>query len=405
MSAGALYEAMGLKGYLVEGAWEDEGTIRIQVAVPREALSCGQCGCRRVHIHERARREWKSAPFGTIPVVITMDSPKVKCLRCHSKSWHQPTFANGQRRVTKTFEKTLDAWLSKLTLQDAATMFGVAWHTVCDVDLARLKKLPRPQLSEVQRLAIDENYLGTRHGFVTTVLDLDTQAIVSVTKGRGQAALDQFFSTLKQAGSQIKAVATDMSGGYIAAVQKHLPKAALVFDRFHVVKLMNEKLTALRREMYHELTDKQHRQVLKGTRWLLLKNPENLKQNEKVDERARLKEALKLNESLATAYYLKEDLRQLWEQGSKSAAEKFLESWCKRAEASGIRHLHVMANTLRMYRSGLLNWYDHPISTGPLEGINNKIGALQRQAYGYRNFEHLKERILTLHHTKYSLKG
>ena len=205
--------------------------------------------------------------------------------------------------MTKTFEKTLDAWLSKLTLQDAATMFGVAWHTVCDVDLARLKKLPRPQLSEVQRLAMDENYLGTRHGFVTTVLDLDTQAIVSVTKGRGQAALDQFFSTLKQGGSQIKAVATDMSGGYIAAVQKHLPKAALVFDRFHVVKLMNEKLTALRREMYHELTDKQHRQVLKGTRWLLLKNPENLKQNEKVDERARLKEALKLNESLATASY------------------------------------------------------------------------------------------------------
>lgn len=405
MSAGALYEAMGLKGYKVEGAWEDEGTIRIQVAVPREALSCGQCGCRRVHVHERARREWKSAPLGTMPVVITMDSPKVKCLRCFSKTWHQPTFANGQRRVTKTFERTLDAWLSKLTLQDAATMFGVAWHTVCDVDLARLKKLPRPQLSEVQRLAIDENYLGVRHGFVTTVLDLDSKAIVSVTPGRGQAALDLFFSTLKQAGAQIQAVATDMAGGYIAAVRKHLPQAALVFDRFHVVKLMNEKLTALRREMYQELTDKQHRQIIKGIRWLLVKNPEHLKQNEKVDERARLKEALKLNESLATAYYLKEDLRQFWEQGSKRAAEKFLESWCQRAETSGIRHLHVMANTLRMYRSGLLNWYDHPLSTGPLEGINNKIGALQRQAYGYRNFEHLKERILTLHHTKYSLLG
>ena len=202
-----------------------------------------------------------------------MDSPKVKCLRCFSKTWHQPTFASGQLRVTKTFEKTLDAWLSKLTLQDAATMFGVAWHTVYDVDLARLRKLPRPQLSEVKRLAIDENYLGTRHGFVTIVLDLDTKAIVSVTKGCGQAALDQFFSTLKRSKANIEAVATDMAGGYIAAVQKHLSKAALVFDppkdiTRHVVKLMNEKLTALRREMYHELTDKMHKQVLKGTRWL-----------------------------------------------------------------------------------------------------------------------------------------
>ena len=405
MSAEVLYEAMGLKGYVVEGAWEDEGSIRVQVAAPREALSCGQCGCRRVHVHERARREWKSAPIGTTPVVITMDSPKVKCLRCFSKTWHQPTFANGQRRVTKTFEKTLQTWLSKLTLQDAATMFGVAWHTVCEMDLARLQKLPRPQLSEVKRLAIDENYWGARHGFVTVVLDLDSKAIVSVTKGRGQAALDQFFSTLKRSQAKIEAVATDMAGGYIAAVMEHLPKAALVFDHFHVVKLMNEKLSDLRRELHRELTDKMHKQVLKGTRWLLLRNPEHLKQTEKVDEKARLQEALKLNESLSIAYYLKEDLRQFWNQKSKPAAEKYLESWCRRAEASGIRQLHTMAKTLRTHRRGLLNWYDHPISTGPLEGINNKIGALQRRAYGYRNYEHLKEKLLTLHHTKFMLQG
>lgn len=405
MSAEALYEAMGLKGYHVEGAWEDEGAIRIQVAAPREALCCGQCGCRRVHIHERARREWKSAPLGTMPVVITMDSPKVKCLRCDSKTWHQPTFANGQRRVTKTFEKTLETWLAKLTLQDAATMFGVAWHTVCEVDLARIKKLPRPQLSQVKRLAIDENYLGAKHGFVTTVLDLDTKAIVSVTKGRGQAALDQFFSTLKRSKAKIEAVAIDMAGGYIAAVEKHLPHVALVFDHFHVVKLMNEKLSDLRREMYHELTDKLHKKVLKGTRWLLVMNPANLKQNEKVDEKARLDEALQLNASLSKAYYLKEDLRQFWNHRSKATAEKHLDAWCRRAESSGIRQMHTMAKTLRKCRRGLLNWYDHRISTGPLEGINNKIGALQRRAYGYRNYEHLQEKLLTLHHTKFTLQG
>jgi len=405
MSAEALYEAMGLEGYEVEGTWEDDGTLYVQVVVPRESLACRKCGCQRVHVDERARREWKSAPLGVTPVVITMDSPKVKCLKCGAKTWHQPTFASGQRRVTKTFEKSLEAWLSKLTIQDAAEMFGVAWHTVSEVDLARLQQLPRPQLSQVKRLAIDENYLGQRHGFVTVVLDLETTAIVSVLKGRGKSALAPFFIQLKQSKAKIKAVATDMAGGYIAAVMEHLPKAALVFDRFHVVKLMNEKLSDLRREMYHELKDKLHRKVLKGTRWLLVMNPENLRQNEKVDERAQLKEALKLNESLSIAYYLKEDLRQFWNQKSKPAAEKFLDGWCRRADASGIRQMQVMAKTLRQHRRGLLNWYDHPISTGPLEGINNKIGALQRRAYGYRNYEHLKERLLTLHHTKYTLQG
>ena len=317
MSAEALYEAMGLEGYEVEGTWENDGTLYVQVVVPRETLACRKCGCQRVHLDERARREWKSAPLGVMPVVITMDSPKVKCLECGAKTWHQPTFASGQRRVTKAFQKSLEAWLSKLTIQDAAEMFGVAWHTVSEIDLARLKKLPRPKLSGLQRLAIDENYLGTRHGFVTVVLDLDTMAIVSVLKGRSKAALAPFFSQLKQAKAKIAAVAIDMAGGYIAAVMEHLPKAALVFDPDlillrHVVKLMNEKLSDLRREMYHELTDKMHRQVLKGTRWLLVMNQENLQQNEKVDEKAQLQAALKLNESLFVAYYLKEDSRQFW---------------------------------------------------------------------------------------------
>ena len=168
---------------------------------------------------------------------------------------------------------------------------------------------------------------------------------------------------------------------------------------------MNEKLTALRRDLHRELTDQLQRDVLKGLRWRLLKNPENLTQNDTIDERARLQEALKRNESLAIAYDLKDELRLFWKQSSKHAAEKFLKDWCRRADASGIRQLQTMAKTLPAHRTGLLNWYDEPISTGPLEGINNKIGALQRRAYGFRNYEHLKLRLLTLHHTRFTLKG
>jgi hypothetical protein len=167
------------------------------------------------------------------------------------------------------------------------------------MDRRRLQRLGRPELRSLKRLAIDEVYVGKLHRFLTLVYDLDSGAIVSVSKGRGQKALTGFFSRLKRAGVTIHAVATDMAGGYIAAVMKHLWPTQLVFDRFHVMRLMNEKLSTLRREMYRELKDVQQRDVLKGIRWLLLKNPENLKQtgapSGSGDERSRLAEALKLN--------------------------------------------------------------------------------------------------------------
>ena len=145
------------------------------------------------------------------------------------------------------------------------------------------------------------------------------------------------------------------------------------------------------------------KQVIKGTRWLLLKNPENLDQDRQEGER--LNEALRLNQPLALAYYLKEDLRQFWEQPSKTAAATFLEDWIARAQSAGIPFLLRFSKTLALHRRGLLAYYDYPISTGPLEGTNNKIKTMQRQAYGFRDREFFKLKILALHETRYALVG
>jgi transposase len=145
------------------------------------------------------------------------------------------------------------------------------------------------------------------------------------------------------------------------------------------------------------------KKVLKGTRWLLLKNPENL--DEKQDEKRRLKEALKLNEPLATAYYLKDDLRRFWDQPGKRFATIFLDGWIRRAETSGIKVLKQMAKTLAAHRSGLLAYYDVMISSGPLEGTNNKIKTMKRQAYGFRDMEFFKLKILAIHEMKFALVG
>jgi transposase len=158
---------------------------------------------------------------------------------------------------------------------------------------------------------------------------------------------------------------------YIQAVSNNLPKTRIVFDHFHVIKLYNDKLTGLRRSLYRKLKNNEKKEVLKRTRWLLLKNPENL--NSERNEAERLEKALSINKPLAVAYYMKEELRQFWKQPGKASAEVFLIHWIGRAKASGIPMLTRFADTLQSHKDGLLAYYDHPISTGPLEGTNNKI--------------------------------
>jgi transposase len=233
------------------------------------------------------------------------------------------------------------------------------------------------------------------------VLNLETGAVVFVGDGKGADALEPFWKRLQAARAQVEAVATDMSAAYLQAVRDHLGGAVHVFDHFHVIKLFNEKLSDFRRELHREATDQLHKEVLQGTRWLLLKNPENLDPKRK--ERERLEEALRMNQPLATVYYLKEDLRQIWEQPDQETAARVLDDWIRRAEASCIKVLQKFASTLALPRRGILAYYAYPISTGPLEGTNNKIQTMKRQAYGFRAQEFFKLKILAIHEAKYAL--
>lgn len=163
------------------------------------------------------------------------------------------------------------------------------------------RRFRRPRLKDLRLLAIDEISVGRGHRYLTVVLDLESGAVVFVGDGKGSEALDPFWRRLRQSGAKVEAVAIDMSQAYFQAVKEHLPGAILVFDHLHVVKLMNDKLSNLRRELQRQAEEEQ-KAVLKGTRWLLVKNPENLREG--TDEADRLREALALNAPLAAAYYL-----------------------------------------------------------------------------------------------------
>jgi transposase len=335
--------------------------------------------------------------------MIHLPVARVECQKCCLSRQVQVKFARERVSYTRSFERYVLDLSAYMTIQDLADHLQVSWDLVKGIQKRYLKKkFSRPKLRNVRQIAIDEIHIG-RGRFATVVLDLERGAVVFVGKGRGIEAVRPFWRRLRSSRAKIRAVATDMAPGYIAAVREFLPDAVHVFDRFHVMKLFNEKLSDFRREVYRALPDEMQKKVLKGIRWLLLKNPENL--DEEKDERRRLEAALELNEPLATVYYMKERLRYFWEQDTKQEARRWLDEWIQLAEDSGIRMLKQFARTLAIHRQGLLAWYDYPISTGPLEATNNKIQLLKRQAFGYRDTEFFHLKIYALHLAKYALVG
>jgi transposase len=403
VSTSLLYHAFGIQGYVYQRTDYVGGEVHFTVRQPDKALRCPACRSREVIRKGGQHRRFRGLPIGHRTVWIELFVPRLGCKACGAVRQAAVGFAPGRHRYTKRFARYVLQLARCMSIWDVAGHLGVSWHLVKTILKAELqRRFRRPRLGDLGRIAIDEISIGRGHRYLTVVLDLETGAVVFVGEGKGSEALDPFWKRLRRAGAQIEAVAIDMSQAYIRAVKEHLPEAVLVFDHFHVVRLMNDKLSRLRRDLQRQ-AEAEQKEVLKGSRWLLLKNPGRL--DEEKDEGRRLREALDLNAPLAAAYYLKEDLRQLWSLPDKASAARFLKDWIEKARATAIPQLRQMANTMSLFREGVLAYYDVPISTGPLEGTNTKIKLLQRQAYGYRDQEFFRLRIFALHETRYELVG
>ena len=282
-----------------------------------------------------------------------------------------------------------------MTLQDVANHLNVSWDTVKEIHSIYLERhYSPPSLKGVVNIGIDEFAVRKGHIYKTIVVDLDTGRILYVGDGKGVDALDKFWKRVKRHKVKIEHVATDLSVAFIASVLENCPGAVHVFDHFHVVKLMNDHLDDIRRKVYAMEKDVNKRKVLKGTRYLLLGNGEDIFDQQ---HKTRLDNALAMNEPLSKAYYLKEQLREIWSQISKEEAESVLDDWVKQARKSKIPHLMRIAATLLAHRRGILAWYDSHISTGKVEGINNKIKVMKRNAYGFRDDWYFTLRLYALH--------
>lgn len=404
MSTSILYHAWGIYGYDFKTVTFREGKMIFEIAHQAGTLQCSACRSYSIICRGAVSRTFRSLPVGGREVLFQLPVQRVECNDCGVVRQVEIGFADPRVSYTKRFERYVLELLRFATIQDVARHLHISWDVIKEIQKADLgKRFSKPNLKSLRKLAVDEIAVAKGHSYMTVVMDLDTGAVVFVGDTKGHQALDPFWKMLGRHRNNIEAVASDMGKAYLFAIRENLPNAVHVLDHFHVVKYFNDRLSALRRELYREAAFGLQKNVLKGTRWLLLKNPENL--DDSRNEKARLEEALQLNKPLATAYYLKEELRTFWSKPNKASAEKVIRSWISKAESSGIGILKTFAQTLLIHRRAILAFYDYPISTGPLEGMNNKIKTMKRQAYGFRDMEFFKLKIKALHETKYALVG
>lgn len=282
-----------------------------------------------------------------------------------------------------------------------AAVTGLSWDTVKSIVRRVLEKdYGHPRLQDLCYRSMDEPYLGREKKFYTLVLDRESGRIMWVAKGKGAEALRKFWRALRLSKARLAAVTMDVSAAYGAAVAENLPDAAVGFDRFHIVKLVNEKLNDLRREMVREAPGLMKKTV-KGICYRRLMRRENVREQ----KLPQLQEALKTNAPLNLRYLLKETLGLLWEQPGFEAMAEFLKEWGQWAAKSGVRQMQQLAKTLSLHARGILNWWEHRISNGRMEGTNNKIKTMLRQTYGLRDERYFTLKLYSLHDSRLTLLG
>ena len=361
--------------------------------------------CKGTHVVKAGGRErsFKGTPIGTRRVRIVVHLHRQECRSCGARRLEPITLADPKRTYTRHLARYVLELCKRASIADVVRMVDLPWKTVCAIlrkDLeARQKKIC---LRHLKYLAIDEVSVGKgQNNYLTVVLDLTTGHAVHVVEGRTKKGLQRFFARLRRMRVRVKAVAMDMHAPFRDAVlQYYGTRVVIVYDHFHISKLLNEQLDDVRREQMR-LAEAQGKSVLKGIRFLLLRASETLQD----DGEERLQAVFAVNATLFKAYILKEELRECWRAGSVKQARTMLRDWITQARASGILQFVRFSKTLESHMHGILAFFRHPISTGPLEAFNNNIGLLIRRSYGYRNRKFLMLRILFLHECHRGLTG
>jgi transposase len=348
------------------------------------ASYCSGCW-REAPIHDVEWRTVRDLPLFEHAVELEVPRVRVACAQCGPKlellGWLEP-----YARVTQRLAQSVARLCAVMSNRHVAEYFGLNWKTVKEIDKRSLqRRLGPPDFQGVTVIGMDEFAIQRGHRYATVVIEPARKRVLWVGRGRSREELRPFFVLLGPQGcAALQAVVMDMNTAYEQEVRAHAPQARLVYDLFHVVaKYGREVIDRVRVDEANRLRGDRHgRRLVKGARWLLLRNRENVTREA---DQVRLSELLAANRALLTVYVLKDDLKALWEYRHEGYARRFWSGWYRRAIRSRIAPLQAFACRLRVYLPGVLAHCRYPLNTSLLEGINNKIKVIKRMAYGFRD--------------------
>lgn len=344
---------------------------------------CSSCGRRCEKYHDTTDRWVRDLPILDAETHLMVPRYRVACVVCGPKVEHLPWLAKWSR-VTVRLAENVARLCKVLAIKHVAEFYRLGWDTVKAIDKEWLEEhVGEPDLSELTQLAMDEFAIKRGHRYATIFVEPERKQVLWVCRGRSREDIRPFFEKLGPEGCRrLEAVAMDMNGAYEEEVRARCPQAQIVYDLFHVVaKYGREVIDRVRVDEANRQTHRGDRQVIKGARWLLLRNADGMKRQDRI----KLRELLAVNRRLATTHILKEDLKSLWDYRYPGAAMSFWKEWYQRAVRSRIEPLKRFARNLRDRLHGILAHCRYPLHTSLLEGINNKIKVIKRMAYGFRD--------------------
>ena len=390
-----LYYTQRIRGFQQESVKYNGSSIRY--SLKRTKFQCSHCGSLDVTPEPLGQRLVHGEPMGCChEVIFEFTSYRLYCPRCKTRAVDPiPFLSHPWSRMTKALERTVLELRQHMSIRAVAHYFHLRWHTVKELETKHLKKKFRCiPTAHIKAIGIDEIHVGRgmkNEQFLTIVRDLRSGAVIHVGEGKGVSALAGALKKLKK--SKLKIVTMDMANAYSTWISQNFPQAHIVFDHFHVVKLMNDKLNKVRKRVSSKIDAAQQNQ-LKGLRFIFLKNNEDLSE----DAKSILRNMRGDFQDLGDAYMFKEALRTIYTRAKNSCHAKIaFHRWIKLAEETQIPELRTMVRTIRDKLDGIVSfWTFRHISNASMEGFNNKIRWLIKQAYGFRDREYFKLKIYRL---------
>ena len=381
-----LRKQLGLKAHTVTKVEETERYMIVHIdRLGGRLLRCGVCRqrCRKVH-STRPEREWRDLSMRKLPLKLRYRPRRVECPRCGLRVEDFP-WAEPWARVTTALSNAVAVLGRELSWQGTARHYGLNWKSVATiVKRAVAYGLRHRKRPPVHIIGIDEVSRRKGQVYLTVVYDLRRRVLLWVGEDRTEEAVKKFFT--EEMGRRrchtLQVVCMDMWAPYAKLVGEHAVNAQILFDRFHIVKHLNEAVDGVRRELWRKLTSKE-KVTVKGTRWLLLKNPWNLNP----DQNERLSTLVRWNTPLVRAWYLKEAFQLFWDYKQPWRAEQHLRKWIHSAMRSKLEPFKKFAKMLRSHLDGILPWTKIRLSNGAVEGMNNKIKSISHRSFGFRTAE------------------